>query len=222
MPMTKTAPAPVRDDALAILNRLGVPESALAAHGLPARSPITGEVVAHAARRRRPTRRSAAIGRARKAFLAWRTVPAPRRGEFVRLLGEELRAAKDDLGRLVTLETGKILSEGLGEVAGDDRHLRLRRRAVAPALRPHHRDRAAGPPDDGDVASARRLRRHLGVQLPRRGVVRGTRRWRFVCGDPVVWKPSEKTPLTALAMQAIVAPRRGALRRRARRACRRF
>ena len=134
MPMTKTAPAPVRDDALAILNRLGVPESALAAHGLPARSPITGEVVAHL-RETTPDEAKAAIARAREAFLAWRTVPAPRRGEFVRLLGEELRAAKEDLGRLVTLETGKILSEGRGEVAGDDRHLRLRGRAVAPALR---------------------------------------------------------------------------------------
>ena len=50
------------------------------------------------------------------AFKAWRMVPAPKRGEFVRLLGEELRAAKDDLGRLVTLEAGKITSEGLGEV----------------------------------------------------------------------------------------------------------
>ena len=58
----------------------------------------------------------AAIGMAQDAFKVWRVVPAPRRGEFVRLLGEELRAAKTDLGRLVTLETGKIASEGLGEV----------------------------------------------------------------------------------------------------------
>ena len=59
---------------------------------------------------------STVVGRATQAFNAWRTVPAPRRGEFVRVLAEELRAAKDDLGRLVTLETGKIVSEGLGEV----------------------------------------------------------------------------------------------------------
>ena len=58
----------------------------------------------------------AAIGRAHDAFLAWRMVPPPRRGELVRLLGEELRASKDDLARLVTLEAGKIGSEGLGEV----------------------------------------------------------------------------------------------------------
>ena len=84
MLMTKTPPAPVPDDALAILNRLGVPESALARHGLPARSPITGEVVAHL-RETTPEEASAAIGRAHQAFLTWRQVPAPRRGELVRL-----------------------------------------------------------------------------------------------------------------------------------------
>src|ERR687887_721687 len=59
---------------------------------------------------------AAAIEAAHAAFVAWRNVPAPRRGALVRLLGEELRAAKADLGRLVTLETGKIAQEGLGEV----------------------------------------------------------------------------------------------------------
>ena len=58
----------------------------------------------------------AMVVRATVAFKAWRGVPAPRRGELVRLLGEELRAAKADLGALVTLESGKILQEGLGEV----------------------------------------------------------------------------------------------------------
>ena len=56
------------------------------------------------------------IARSAEAFRIWRDVPAPRRGELVRLFGEELRAAKDKLGRLVTLEAGKILQEGLGEV----------------------------------------------------------------------------------------------------------
>ena len=105
----------IGDEALAILRRLGVPESALSDRGIPARSPITGEVMTHV-RPATPDEAKAAIGRAHKAFSIWRKVPAPRRGEFVRLLGEELRAAKKDLGRLVTLETGKILSEGFGEV----------------------------------------------------------------------------------------------------------
>ena len=102
-------------EALAILTRLGVPSSAFKKGGMPARSPITGEVIvelaAHSA-----ADATAAIGRADAAFKEWRKVPAPRRGELVRLLGEELRAAKDDLGRLVTLEVGKVTSEGLGEV----------------------------------------------------------------------------------------------------------
>jgi Aldehyde dehydrogenase family len=105
----------VRDEALDILSRLGAPESAFAREGVMALSPITGELIAQV-RITSPEEVSTVIGRATQAFNAWRTVPAPRRGEFVRVLAEELRAAKDDLGRLVTLETGKIVSEGLGEV----------------------------------------------------------------------------------------------------------
>ena len=107
--------SPLPQDALALLKRLGVTDAAFAAAGLAARSPITGESVA-TLRETSAAEASAAIGRAHAAFLAWRKVPAPRRGEFVRLLGEELRAAKDDLGLLVTMEAGKVTSEGLGEV----------------------------------------------------------------------------------------------------------
>ena len=105
----------VRNEALAILSRLGVPDSTFAPEGLPASSPITGEVITHA-RITSPEEASATVGRAEQAFTVWRTVQAPHRGEFVRLLAEELRTAKEDLGWLVTLETGKILSEGFGEV----------------------------------------------------------------------------------------------------------
>src|SRR5262245_36496934 len=114
-PNTPGFHAPVREEALAVLNRLGVAESAFADGGILAASPITGEVIGHV-RSTSAQDASAIIGRAAQAFAGWRAVPAPRRGELVRLLGEELRAAKDDLGRLVTLETGKIVSEGLGEV----------------------------------------------------------------------------------------------------------
>src|SRR6185312_8638908 len=93
----------------------GVPQTAFARSGLAACSPITGELIGYLSETT-PEQVSAAIGRAARAFTTWRDVPAPRRGEFVRLLGEELRAAKTDLGRLVTLETGKIASEGQGEV----------------------------------------------------------------------------------------------------------
>jgi acyl-CoA reductase-like NAD-dependent aldehyde dehydrogenase len=98
----------VRNEALAILSRLGVPESTFAREGIASSSPITGEVITHV-RITRPEEANAVIGRAAQAFTVWRKVPPPRRGELVRILAEELRAAKDDLGRLVTLETGKIV-----------------------------------------------------------------------------------------------------------------
>jgi aldehyde dehydrogenase (NAD+) len=191
-------------ETLAILKRLGVPRSAFVKEGgLVAQSPLTGErmvEVAHTSLRDA----DAAIGRAHAAFLVWRQVPAPRRGELVRLLGEELRAAKVDLGTLVTLEAGKIASEGLGEVqemidicdfaVGLSRQLHGLTIATE---RPGHRMMEQWHP--------------LGVC----GVITAFNfpvavwSWNaalaLVCGNPVVWKPSEKTPLTALAVQAIFA-----------------
>ena len=108
--------------------------------------------------------------RPQRRFDAWRTVPAPRRGELVRLLGEELRAAKEPLARLVTLESGQDRPGGPRRGPGDDRHLRLRGRPVAPALRPDHRQRAAQPPDDGAMAPARAGAGHQRLQFPGRGV----------------------------------------------------
>ena len=191
------------DEVLGLCGRLGVPDSAFASAGLAARSPVTGEVVAHL-RETTPGEASAAIGRAHQAFLAWRQVPGPRRGELVRLLGEELRAAKDDLGLLVTLEAGKIVSEGAGEVQEMidicDFAVGLSRQLYGLTIateRPDHRMMETWHP--------------LGVC----GVISAFNfpvavwAWNaalaFVCGDPVVWKPSEKTPLTALAVQALVA-----------------
>lgn len=109
------APSPVATEVDQLLQRLGVPRSAYTGGDLPVRSPITGESIGTVPQTT-PAEATQAIGRAHAAYLAWRSVPAPRRGELVRLLGEELRAAKADLGRLVTLEAGKIPSEGAGEV----------------------------------------------------------------------------------------------------------
>ncbi|CAN7313347.1 aldehyde dehydrogenase family protein [Bosea sp. LjRoot90] len=188
-------------DALALLKRLGVSDSAYASAGLSASSPITGETVA-TLRETSPAEAEAAIGRAQAAFLNWRKVPAPRRGEFVRLLGEELRTHKADLGLLVTLEAGKVTSEGLGEVQEMidicDFAVGLSRQLYGLTIateRPNHRMMETWHP--------------LGVC----GVISAFNfpvavwSWNaalaFVCGDSVVWKPSEKTPLTALAVQAI-------------------
>ncbi|WP_460448402.1 L-piperidine-6-carboxylate dehydrogenase [Alsobacter sp. SYSU BS001988] len=194
--------ASARDDVLGILDRLGVPASAFLRGGMPARSPVTGDVTAEI-REDGPAEAAAAIARAHEAFAAWRKVPAPRRGEFVRLLGEELRAHKADLGMLVTLEAGKIVSEGLGEVQEMidicDYAVGLSRQLFGLTIateRPEHRMMETWHP--------------LGVT----GVITAFNfpvavwSWNaalaFVCGDPVVWKPSEKTPLTALAVQAVV------------------
>jgi aldehyde dehydrogenase (NAD+) len=192
----------VRDEALAILSRLGVTKSALAREGIPASSPISGELITHV-RITRPEEASTAIGRAARAFDAWRNIPAPRRGEFVRILAEELRAAKDDLGLLVTLETGKIVSEGLGEVqemidicdfaVGLSRQ--LYGRTVATERAEHRMMETWHPLGVCGVISAFNF--PVAVWCWNAALA-------FVCGDPVVWKPSEKTPLTALATQAVV------------------
>src|ERR1700692_1009888 len=113
--MSNTKTTPIQDEVLSLLTQLGVPPEAFSSGNLTVYTPITGEPLAQVA----PTTPSAtaeAILNAHRAYLAWRTVPAPKRGELIRLLGEELRAALPQLGRLVTIETGKILSEGLGEV----------------------------------------------------------------------------------------------------------
>ena len=112
--MTAAAPS-VAAETRQLLDKLGVDHAAFAEGGLAVRSPIDGAAIARL-RETTVDDAKAAIAAAHAAFLAWRTVPAPRRGELVRLLGEELRASKAELGRLVTLEVGKVVSEGLGEV----------------------------------------------------------------------------------------------------------
>ena len=99
------------DEARELLATLGVVSSG----ALESQSPINGQVIGSVAEANKADA-EAACEQAQSAFLQWRTVPAPRRGELVRLLGQELRAAKEPLARLVTLEAGKIVQEGLGEV----------------------------------------------------------------------------------------------------------
>src|SRR3546814_10749923 len=98
-----------------ILQRLGVDPALSEGGTLVVRSPITGDEIAKVLETT-PGDADALIAEAQSAFSQWRNVPAPRRGEFVRQLGDALRGAKEDLGRLVSIEVGKALSEGLGEV----------------------------------------------------------------------------------------------------------
>ncbi|HRK23735.1 MAG TPA: aldehyde dehydrogenase family protein [Beijerinckiaceae bacterium] len=196
-------PASLADETLGLLKRLGVAEGRLAKSGLAARSPISGETLCHV-RTNSSGETTAAIGRAEAAFRLWRSVPAPKRGEFVRLLGEELRAAKADLGLLVTIEAGKIRSEGLGEVQEMidicDYAVGLSRQLCGLTIateRANHRMMETWHPL-GVVGVITAFNFPVAVWAWNAALA-------FVCGDSVVWKPSEKTPLTALAVQAIVA-----------------
>jgi len=191
----------IADEAAALLTRLGVAPSVFTGGTREVRSPITGEAIARV-HDTSPAAAAAAIEAAHQAFAAWRKVPAPRRGELVRLLGEELRAAKADLGLLVTLEAGKTLSEGLGEVQEMidicDYAVGLSRQLFGLAIateRPDHRMMETWHPL-GVVGVISAFNFPVAVWSWNAALA-------LVCGDPVVWKPSEKTPLTALAVQAI-------------------
>ncbi|MGE4336137.1 MAG: aldehyde dehydrogenase family protein, partial [Pigmentiphaga sp.] len=133
----------------------------------------------------------------------WRSVPAPRRGELVRLLGEELRVAKAELGRLVSLETGKILSEGEGEVQEMidicDFATGLSRQLYGLTIateRANHRMMETWHPV-GPVAIISAFNFPVAVWAWNAAIA-------LVCGDSLLWKPSEKAPLTALATQALL------------------
>jgi len=137
-----------------------------------------------------------------QAFKAWRDVPAPRRGELVRLFGEELRANKESLGKLVTLEAGKILQEGLGEVQEMidicDFAVGLSRQLYGLTIaseRTGHRMMETWHPA-GPVAVVSAFNFPVAVWAWNAALA-------LICGDSVIWKPSEKTPLTALATQAL-------------------
>ena len=197
--MSKLLPSPA-DHAQALLKRLNVDGLAFDG-GHAVRSPIDGQVLAQVAFDDAKTV-EAKIAAAVRAFRDWRSVPAPRRGELVRLLGEELRAAKADLAAVVTLESGKIASEGLGEVQEMidicDFAVGLSRQLYGltlPSERPGHHMRETWQPL-GPVAVITAFNFPVAVWAWNACLA-------LVCGDPVIWKPSEKTPLTALGVQAV-------------------
>ena len=168
----------------------------------PVRSPISGELIGRVHFGGGDSARDAAR-RAAEAFAVWRDVPAPRRGELVRLLGATLREAKEPLGRLVSIEAGKILSEGLGEVqemidicdfaVGLSRQLHG---LAIPSERPDHRILEQWHPA-GVVGVISAFNFPVAVWSWNAALA-------LVCGDAVVWKPSEKTPLTALAVDGLM------------------
>jgi len=169
---------------------------------LAVRSPIDGRVLA-TVRGATPADVKRVVDASAEAFKTWRTVPAPRRGEFVRRIGEKLRAAKGDLAALVTLEAGKITQESLGEVQEMidvcDFAVGLSRQLYGLTIaseRPGHRMMEQWHPL-GPVGVISAFNFPVAVWAWNAMLA-------LVCGDTVVWKPSEKTPLTALACHRIV------------------
>jgi len=184
-----------------ILSELGISHLAEAGD-IAVHSPINGELIGRVASNT-VADVDAALANAQKAYASWRSVPAPRRGELVRLLGNKLREQKHALGSIITLETGKILQEGLGEVQEMidicDFAVGLSRQLYGLTIaseRPGHRMAETWHPMGVcTVISA--------FNFPA-AVWSWNAALALVCGNAVIWKPSEKTPLTALAVDKIL------------------
>jgi aldehyde dehydrogenase (NAD+) len=197
----RVAKSRLADEARRILVSLGVAPESLDGGGLVVSSPIDGQPLA-SLRETTAAEATQTIGRADAAFRRWRSVPAPRRGELVRLLAEELRAEKAALGRLVTIEVGKVESEGLGEVQEMidicDFAVGLSRQLYGLTIQSERADHklteAWRPAGVVGVISA--------FNFPV-AVWSWNAALALVCGDAVVWKPSEKAPLSALATEAL-------------------
>ena len=164
-------------------------------------NPATGEPIA-AVRQATAEDYDRVLKTSAEAFEEFRTWPAPKRGEVVRLLGQALRDHKDDLGALVTLEMGKVLSEGLGEVQEMidmcDLAVGMSRQLYGLTMhseRPSHRMYEQWHPL-GIVGIITAFNFPVAVWAWNSAVA-------AVCGDPMVWKPSSQTPLTAVAVTKI-------------------
>ncbi|MCC5983961.1 MAG: aldehyde dehydrogenase family protein [Rhodobacteraceae bacterium] len=185
-----------------VLKAAGLDQAQLTGGTLPIHSPIDGAEVARVSETP-ASDMEAIVARAQAAYLKWRALPAPRRGELVRLLGEELRAAKDELGAVVTLEAGKIISEGLGEVQEMidicDFATGLSRQLYGVTIaseRPGHRMMETWHPM-GPCGVITAFNFPVAVWSWNTAIA-------LVCGNPVIWKPSEKSALTAMTCMKIL------------------
>lgn len=184
-----------------IFTQLGINLADYQGNDITSVSPIDGKVLA-TLRADTPAQVTAKIDSAHAAFLQWRKLPAPRRGELVRLFGDELRTYKEALGVVVSLEAGKILQEGLGEVQEMidicDFAVGLSRQLYGLTIaseRPGHRMMEVWHPI-GVVGVISAFNFPVAVWAWNSALA-------FVCGNSVTWKPSEKTPLTAIATHAL-------------------
>jgi len=202
-----------REQAVEVLKRLGIRELNPGAttgqdwldtkgDETPSVSPIDGEVIARVTGATVDDYEKV-IGAAKEAFIRWRSVPAPKRGEVVRQIGLTLRQAKEDLGFLVTLEMGKIYQEGMGEV---QEMIDICDFAVGQSRQLY-----------GYTMQSERPQHRMYDQYHPLGILGLITSFNFpvavwawnamiaaVAGDVVVWKPSSKTPLTAIATMRII------------------
>ncbi|HEX5068823.1 MAG TPA: aldehyde dehydrogenase family protein [Vicinamibacterales bacterium] len=168
---------------------------------LASNNPTTGQPIASVSMAS-PAACDRVVGEAARAFASWRERPAPKRGDLVRDLGSALREAKEPLGDLVSLEMGKIRAEGHGEVQEMidicDFAVGLSRQLYGLTLaseRPGHRMMEQWHPL-GPIAVITAFNFPVAVWSWNAAIA-------AVCGDPVIWKPAEPTPLTAIAVQHI-------------------
>jgi aldehyde dehydrogenase (NAD+) len=190
------------NDTTALFQSLGLAPNLTAEAGLDVCTPIDGSRLARIAVTA-PDAVNDAIAAAHQRFLAWRDIPAPRRGELVRAFGETVRRHKSELGRLISLETGKIVQEGLGEV---QEVIDICEFAVGLSRQLYGLTIASERPDHKLLETWH----PLGVT----GVISAFNfpmavfAWNaalaLVCGNTLVWKPSEKTPLSALALNGLL------------------
>ena len=183
------------------MQAMGVDEQQYQQGNYKVRSPITGEQIG-AINLDGKDAVDVKVKNAVAAFKAWRQVPAPRRGELVRIFGEILREHKENLGALVSWEAGKIKQEGLGEVQEMidicDFAVGLSRQLYGLTIaseRPGHHMRETWHPL-GVVGVISAFNFPVAVWSWNTALA-------LICGNPVIWKPSEKTPLTAIACQAL-------------------
>lgn len=199
--MTQTTQNFTNTNAAEILKKLGIDAATLQSGDLKVRSPVDGSELG------RLTSNSAQqvdaiIAKSQAAFRQWREQPAPVRGELVRVLGNKLRENKQALGALVTWESGKIYQEGLGEVQEMidicDFAVGLSRQLYGLTIaseRPGHRMSETWHPM-GPVGVISAFNFPVAVWCWNAALA-------LVCGDSIIWKPSEKTPLTALACKKL-------------------
>ena len=184
-----------------IMQQCGVEPRAFTQGSLPVHSPIDGSEIARVSIAS-PEQVATLVNEAHQAFLKWRAIPAPRRGELIRLFGNELREHKAGLGAIISMEVGKIISEGAGEVqemidicdfaVGLSRQLHG---LTIASERPGHRMMECWHPL-GVVGVITAFNFPMAVWAWNAALA-------LMCGNSVVWKPSEKAPLCALALQAL-------------------